>query len=137
MLMLFFVFLLLLNFYTMNEIREDVQDYENGLWLCFGILIAGAIIFAYGEYTKLACLSYGLSLLMLIIQKFIRILDLCFYPQDFNVFQCLLRVTINITILVFAFYLLHSLVCVYGFGYECYSEIKSNFINFTKRLKIF
>lgn len=128
--------MLLLNLTIMNEIREDIQRYEDNFWYCFWTLIVSTVVFAFADCSKLALLTLFLAIFVLIIEKLIRIADLCFLEQNFSINQCLWRVTFNVVILFGCFYILYDLVIVHGYGYPIYIEFKNKIIELIGRLDI-
>lgn len=128
--------MLLLNLTIMNEIREDIQSYEDNFWYCFWTLIVSTVVFAFADCSKLALLTLFLAIFVLIIEKLIRIADLCFLEQDFSTTQCLWRVTFNMVILFGCFYVLYDLIIVHKYGYPIYIEFKNEIIELIGRLDI-
>ena len=130
--------MLLLNLTIMNinEIREDIQRYEDNFWYCFWTLVASTVVFAFADCSKLALLTLFLAIFVLIIEKLIRIADLCLLKQDFSTTQCLWRVTFNMVILFGCFYVLYDLVIVHEYYYQIYIEFKNKIIELIGRLDI-
>lgn len=98
----------------MDELKEQASYYESFLWGWVWVLLIGSIFLCFFDLDKLSCLALWGSLLALIIQKCIRIFDICFLMQKDDYLIRLFLLAINVAILGASSYVLYDLVSKFG-----------------------
>ncbi|MBR5154260.1 MAG: hypothetical protein IKW58_00875 [Alphaproteobacteria bacterium] len=121
----------------MDEIKEKASFYESMLYGWFVFLILLSLVFCFFDLDKLACLSLYGGLLALIIQKFVRIFDICFLMPKEYYFIRLVLLAVNLFILYLAVFVLKDLYVKFGNTVMADFSIKyvlAEFINYAYKI---
>ena len=120
--------------YCMEEFKEKVEAIESILFGWFWILLLSSVILVAIDSPILANLALWGSLLAFIIQKIIRIYDICFLMTADENIKRLFLVTVNITLLCICGYIFFDLISRHDF--QSFVNLKSDFLIFLRRLGI-
>ena len=118
----------------MDEFKEKVDALESSLFGWSLILLLASIILIAIDVPVLANLSLWGCLLAFIIQKVVRIFDICFLMTDAPNINRLFLVTINIVLLGVCFYIFWDLISAYDFKDFLTDDLRERFFNFLRRL---
>ena len=120
----------------MDEFKEKVETLESSLYGWFFILLLASIILIAIDIPILSNLSLWGSLSTFIVQKVVRIFDICFLMVDGENIKRLILVTINLALLIVSGYILWDLLSNYDFTTLICCDLRENSINFLRRLGI-
>lgn len=118
----------------MDEFREKVDALESSLFGWFLILLLASIVLIAINIPVLANLSLWGCLLAFIIQKVVRVFDICFLMTDAPNINRLILVTLNIVLLGISIYIFWDLVSAYDFKAFLTDDLRERFFNFLRRL---
>ena len=98
----------------MDELIKKVSELNGFLFKCFAVMFATALIFVFFKLNKAADFLLWGAMIAFILQKAVRLLDICFLMESKDCFVRLWLCGINLMLLGCACYIGYDLFMMYG-----------------------
>ncbi len=98
----------------MDEMIKKASSLEGFFFKWFAVMLASALIFCFFKLNKAADVLFLGAIIAFILQKAIRLLDICFLMESKDYFIRLWLCAINLVMLGCACYVLYDLFTIYG-----------------------
>ena len=98
----------------MDEMIKKISDLEGFLFKCFAVMLASALIFVFFKLNKAGDFLLWGAMIAFILQKAVRLLNICFLMESKDCFVRLWLCGINLMLLGCACYIWYDLFMIYG-----------------------